>query len=98
MDSTWDPWLQSPSGSRAEANETPWPDELPGYDVFGVADNSAEGFEADFPYDSIGQEDDSNEILVAHTYGADLAPGQLMSTKVPPAWNGRGSWLCAKET
>ena len=31
------------------------------------------------------------------TYGIDLRPGELMSPKVPPAWDGRGSWFTYEE-
>ena len=72
MDPLEGSWMQSPSGSRAE--ET-WPDEeeeYNSYDIFAVGDGEAQG-EDDFAL--------SNSV-----FGTDLAPGQLMSPKVPPAF------------
>ena len=40
---------------------------------------------------------DDEDYAFANVYGTDLAPGQLMSTKVPPAWNGHGSWFAFEE-
>ena len=73
--------MQSPSGSRAE--ET-WPDEeieQNSYDIFAVGD----------------PEGDDDFALSSSVFGTDLAPGQLMSPKVPPAFDGRGSWFAFEE-
>ena len=73
--------MQSPSGSRAE--ET-WPDEeieQNSYDIFAVGD-----FDGDDDF-----------ALSSSVFGTDLAPGQLMSPKVPPAFDGRGSWFAFEE-
>ena len=31
------------------------------------------------------------------TYGSDLKPGELMNHKIPPSWNGTGSWFAFEE-
>ena len=83
MDPLEGSWMQSPSGSRAE--ET-WPDEeeeYNSYDIFAVGDGEAQG-EDEF-------------ALSSSVFGTDLAPGQLMSPKVPPAFDGRGSWFAFEE-
>ena len=84
MESTWDSWLQSPSGSGA--NYDTWQNESHDYD---------DPFSADVVTSSSYQDE---ETLVVNAYGAnELGHGQLMSPKVPPAWNGRGSWFAFEE-
>ena len=69
------------SPSGSRADDA-WPEEQNTYDIFAI------------------QEEDVGEdefTLSASTFGTDLAPGQLMSAKVPPAFDGRGSWFAYEE-
>ena len=85
-----DPWSLSPSGSGAQDQ---WPDETY-YDTFDTQPVDVHAFGT---WDE-QQQHDEETALSANVYGAsELAPGQLMSTKVPPAFNGRGSWFAYEE-
>ena len=95
MDPFWDQQSQSPSGSRALDH---WPEDsfnepLPLYDVNTSSEWSADAASPAFPIEGMDDED----FAFANVYGTDLAPGQLMSTKVPPLWNGHGSWFAYEE-
>ena len=91
-----DPWDQrwlSPSGSGADA---PWPDETT-YETFEVSGHSQSEWSKEPSYsddvlmshDPELEGDEYTALNTSNTFGAgDLAPGQLMSVKVPPAWNG----------
>ena len=84
-----DSWMLSPSGSGAQ---DPWPDESyyqEPNDTFTIDVNTSEHWE--------GADTVADDSTFANTYGADLAPGQLMSTKVPPAYNGKGNWFQFEE-
>ena len=88
-ESLGDPWMLSPSGSGAQ---DPWPDESYFYepaDTFTIDVNASEHWE--------GVDTVADDSTFANTYGTDLAPGQLMSTKVPPAYNGKGNWFQFEE-
>ena len=76
-----DSWLLSPSGSGAQDT---WPDDSSYYATYNVSVDTGDQFDSNLSYDE-------DSALAAHAYGQDLAPGQLMSKKVPPAWNGKGS-------
>ena len=98
-------WAQSPSGSGAQE---PWPDvnENPPSDEWTSTYDSFTVDTVGFPVGlhgvqtpvNVGDFDPENEALAVQAYGAsELAPGQLMSTKVPPAWSGKGSWFAYEE-
>ena len=82
-----DSWLLSPSGSGAQEI---WPDiTYDDFDTFAANDvYTSEGY---------GNCGDQDYALSADSYAAELAPGQLMSAKIPPAFNGRGSWFAFEE-
>ena len=98
-------WLLSPSGSRAADTQT--------YTFFGdnPAPPGDITFDGDANFDSMGavlpdsfdpalrdDEDEYVALSAANVYGtSELAPGQHMSTKVPPSWNGQGSWFAFEE-
>ena len=90
MDPTWDSWSQSPSGSGAQETwqeENPFENLLPDAFATGV----------DTPGDFVELEAEE-AALSANVFGAsELAPGQVMSTKIPPAWSGQGSWFAIEE-
>ena len=81
--------MQSPNGSGADA---PWPDEW-NYDIndeyYGYTCTGGDAGE-DF-------EDEEYSMATSHAMAAELLPGQIMNTKVPPAFNGRGSWFAFEE-
>ena len=92
-----DLWPLSPSGSRAldhcpEDNQN---NTLSIYDVTTSSDRSANNAPQYPTAVTFATEDmddmDDEDYAFANVYGTDLAPGQLMSTKVPPLWNGHGS-------
>ena len=88
MDSLEDPWLQSPSGSGAQ---DAWPEiayDTP--DAFAIDVDTSDSFLPAGQYEE-------DMALSADAFGAELAPGQLMNHKVPPAFNGRGSWFAFEE-
>ena len=96
MDPFWSDGALSPSGSRAQAND-PW-DALqeffpsPEANVFGVQD------EFDAVHTASENMDYQEDMaMVSSSLGMELAPGQIMSTKIPPEWNGRGSWFAYEE-
>ena len=106
--STWgDPWVESPSGSRAE-DSWHYNDQ---YDYSNAAhaayefDDWANISEDHLAYVTdpvdvgIDEEEQSyNDSAFANTFGAsDLAPGQLMSPKVPPAYDGNTSFFAYEE-
>ena len=87
-----DPWLLSPSGSRAEDSWTTEDKEFTTDAFYGTEDWSYAVVTAD-------QELDAEEAAsYAITYGTgDLQPGQLMSPKVPPSFDGKSSWFAYEE-
>ena len=87
MDPLGDPWSLSPSGSRAD---DPWPEET--FQTAYDAENT-QGV-----YTPTAVPFDEDDAMFAGAFGAvDLPPGQLMSTKIPPAFNGKGSWFAYEE-
>ena len=97
-------WLQSPSGSRAEA---PWQDEWntfqPNAQTMQTTMESVEHNDWNWNdvFTSFEEGQDEEEVaalLSSAAFGVgDLPHGAVMSTKVPPAWNGRGSWFAYEE-
>ena len=86
----WGPWGQSPSGSRADDH---WQYEEQHYDPYGV--DAAANVAAS---ESGAYQEDDEAFATGDVFGAhELAPGQLMNAKVPPAFNGRGSWFAYEE-
>ena len=89
-------WMESPNGSGAEA---PWPEPYTSFDnnnTFATADAWQE-IAQDVFTSNTDVEDDYSSLSTAHVFGTDLPPGAVMSTKVPPAWSGRGSWFAYEE-
>ena len=87
MDSSWDQWYESPSGSGAQDT---WPTESPFEDSFTTsADAQGESYAF--------LDEEEGDAFVSHAFGADLAPGQLMSPKIPPAFTGKTSWFAYEE-
>ena len=99
--SQWIQWSQSPSGSRAPDH---WPEDNihETFSSFNDVNTSSDWSINNAPQNptvvsyATGDMDDEDYVF-ANVYGTDLAPGQLMSTKVPPAWNGHGSWFAFEE-
>ena len=97
-------WLQSPSGSRAEA---PWQDEWNTFQpnaqtmqtTMEFVDHNDWNWNDVFTSFEEGQdEEEVAALLSSAALGVgDLPHGAVMSTKVPPAWNGRGSWFAYEE-
>ena len=91
-----DQWLQTPSGSGAE---DAWPEEY-GYSTTG--ENAVQDSQWDDVVTSMYGEgkDSDDEYVTASTsvFGAsELRPGELMNHKIPPSWNGQGSWFAFEE-
>ena len=92
-DPSGDPWLLSPSGSRADDswnNQTDYETDdifLTGMEMPTSSNVTDVGY--------LDEEDST--FSTSFAFGADLRPGELMSTKAPPAWNGRGSWFAYEE-
>ena len=102
-----DSWLLSPSGSRAEVT---WPEEIinhpysfstqPGEQVYqDVTDGQIYEVQEDDMHGQFLQDNDEMHYasVAADSLASELLPGQLMSPKVPPAFNGRGSWFAYEE-
>ena len=97
-------WSQSPSGSGAE---NPWPEEYSNYQpiaqamqtTFENVDMNEWNWNDVFTsYEETGDYEEDNAALQTSVYGTNELPhGALMSTKIPPAWNGRGSWFAFEE-
>ena len=94
-------WSQSPSGSGAEA---PWQEEWENNLYAPVAQTMQTTMENvdwnEWNWNDVftsfdGQdEEEIAAIMASATLGSgDLPHGAIMSSKVPPAWNGRGSWF-----
>ena len=84
-------WLESPSGSGAEA---PWPDEW----SYHTQDNHSWNESSGDAFVSYPDEYDEEHTSASISYGASELPyGAVMSTKVPPSWDGRGSWFAFEE-
>ena len=90
--SQWIQWSQSPSGSRATDH---WPEDnlYETFSSFPDVNTSSDWSINDAPQNptavTFSTEDmDDEDYAFANVYGTDLAPGQVMSTKVPPLWNG----------
>ena len=89
MDSTWDPWFATSSGSGAVL----WEQDV---------DTSSWTLHGEYADDEeprpYGPQSIDHETLGAATLGAaELPHGALMSSKVPPAFDGRGSWFNFEE-
>ncbi len=82
-----DPWWQSPGGSAAD------------YDTW--QNQTTDNYDQPQGYDNTGDANvtvDDGVFVTADVYGAsDLAPGQFMSVKVPPAFDGHMSWFLYEE-
>ena len=84
MDHT-DQWLQSPSGSRAE-------------DTWTTTDAFPQNDDAFYGVNSPADDDEDFVLATNSTFGgSDLRPGELMSAKIPPAFNGKSSWFAYEE-
>ena len=102
MTSSDDQWIQSSSGSGAASpwqQETWWTDDWSSTfssttleswpEEVSISETSESAYLAD---------DEEYAAMSAHVFGASQLPhGVLMSTKIPPAWNGRGSWFAYEE-
>ena len=98
-----DQWVQSSSGSGAydqwniEWNTT-YQTEDNWYYANTAQDQSDQALESRDYDDAVDKEDEEYMAMAAgNTFGNELPPGQLMSTKVPPAWDGTGSWFNFEE-
>ena len=94
MDQPTDPWFPTSSGSGATT--VPWEHDVPtsSWAFHGEVDYSDEGFRPYGPQSEI----DHETLLGTATLGAaELPHGALMSSKVPPAFDGRGSWFNFEE-
>ena len=103
MDPPQDQWPQSPNGSGAEYDNT-WLNET---DTFNMLQSDC------FEHSHLDEEtyattlddvfmmtlqEDSFVAQDSFTFGTEgLSPGQVMSPKVPPAFNGRTSWFYYEE-
>ena len=91
MDSTWDPWFTSSTGSGAVLWEQDGPPSswtLHGETACDEEETRPYGPQSEVDYETLG----------AATLGAaELPHGALMSSKVPPAFDGRGSWFNFEE-
>ena len=91
-------WLLSPTGSRAQEREMrdswnngmrdSWSNEA------GMTDDIEDVFTSDW--------NDIDGILAVcqnegKIFGTDLRPGELMNAKIPPAFDGRGSWFAFEQ-
>ena len=104
MDQHSGQWLQSPSGSRAEAL---WPDEQPYNTATYQTGNlqSQQSANDAHPWSGVVvasyEDEDDDEYTAMSTSHAlasgELRPGELMNNKIPPAWNGGGSWFAYEE-
>ena len=83
-ESSYELWWDSPSGSRAD---DPWYFEEETYEL-------SDQLDALDPDALLAWEEEETAHVVAEAFGAhELAPGQVMSTKVPPPFDGRSSWF-----
>ena len=99
MDLNQDPGWLSPSGSGAYYDEQPWTFENTFDDNFDT-----EHFDDDVytsaPLEDLDYDEEAliSSSMATNAFGTDTLPhGQLMSAKVPPAWDGSGSWFAYEE-
>ena len=91
MDSHLGQWSLSPSGSRAE--DQSWKQDA----TFENFSPQAFGLAMEDVY-TYQEEMENYALQSSDAFGAsELAPGQKMSVKVPPAWGGSGSWFAFEE-
>ena len=94
MSSSQGQWMESPSGSGAEA---PWTDNEEWNNFENPSDASADWADVSFLTEGTDNEDCS-ALSAQGVYGtSELRAGEQMNTKIPPAWNGRGSWFAYEE-
>lgn len=87
----WSSWERSSSGSGAPWNEGPW------QDIF-MSQWAGDAVNASLNQEAPIDEEYSSMISTGMTYGAGELPyGATMSPKVPPAFDGRGSWFAFEE-
>ena len=93
----WESWSQSSSGSGASFTEAlPWPETIAyAQDVI----SSSYGLSTISEDANLVEELDPEEfaMLGGDALAAELPPGAVMSPKIPPAFNGRGSWFAYEE-
>ena len=89
MDPYGGPWERSTSGSGAPWNEGSI------HDIF----MSSWAKDAEAPFNEAPNDDEYNSLIsTGMTYGtSDLPHGASMSPKVPPSYDGRGSWFAFEE-
>ena len=87
-------WALTPSGSRAVYGTWPTEDQdrqYQHYQTYSIMD----------AYSDLPDIDEHEEFAALSTGNVfatgDLPQGALMSAKVPPSWNGRGSWFAYEE-
>ena len=94
MEAGW-PTIQGDilSSSGSGAQEVPWHshyEENEGAFTEGGPDSSENVFTP--------EDEESFAVYDTSTFGAgDLRPGELMNSKIPPAFDGRGSWFAYEE-
>ena len=85
-------WWETPSGSRASALNDLWQHEEENQ-TYNDPSQAGDVF-ASYP----GEVDEEMTAMMSSTYGASEVPhGALMTTKIPFAWNGTGSWFAYDE-
>ena len=84
-------WALTPSGSRAVYGTWPTVDQ----------DGQHQQYQTYALQDDLPDFEEHDEFAALSTGNifatGDLPPGALMSAKVPPSWNGRGSWFAYEE-
>ena len=80
------PWSQTPSGSRAPSRY---------YEEYEEEDEDEEGDDAFFQTEELSE----NALYQEYTLsaGSTLPPGVSFTQKLPPVFNGTGSWFAYEE-
>ena len=100
-------WLQSSSGSRAQASAIfsedtlPWPT---GWDDGAYHTTEQQELSTEFfntgatALTELGYDvDDFTTYSTSDAFaGGELPPGAVMSTKIPPSFDGKGSWFALR--
>ena len=89
-------WMLSPSGSRAMHGSWPMEDQERQYQTYTLQDASFQ--DVLMSAQDTGDDDENTALNTANTFATgELPHGAVMSTTVPPNWNGRGSWFAFEE-